>query len=116
MLTPNNPTGPGGCATAPSQTSHKDPFMCVRLVKPPQECLQELPADREGQEEKERTVTMKFEEKDRIRVLVGVYQGKEGRVTCLAPDAPKSVGVTIYGADKSLVTTWFKPEEIEKLT
>lgn len=57
---------------------------------------------------------MKFEEKDRIRVLVGVYQGKEGKVIVLALDAPKSVGVTIYGAEKALVTTWFKPEEIEK--
>lgn len=59
---------------------------------------------------------MSFEEKDQIRVLVGVYQGKEGKVTVLAPDVPKSVGVTICGAEKALVTTWFKPEEIEKLT
>lgn len=59
---------------------------------------------------------MEFKVDDPIGVLVGVYKDKKGRVTCLAPDALKSVGVTIYGADKALVTTWFKPEEIEKVT
>lgn len=54
---------------------------------------------------------------DRIRVLVGVYTGKEGRVKSLS-DAPKRVGVHVFGGlqkDMILPLTWFRPEEIEKL-
>ena len=52
---------------------------------------------------------------DRIRVLVGVYTGKEGRVDSLS-DAPKSIGVHVFGGEKTtLPLTWFRPEEIEKV-
>ena len=58
---------------------------------------------------------MDFKEGDRIRVLIGVYTGKEGVVATIAPNAPKSVGVRVLGTDGVLPLTWFKPEEIEMM-
>lgn len=58
----------------------------------------------------------KIEVGDRIRVLVGVYTGREGRVLNLALLAPKSIGVHIFvGKEATLPLTWFRPEEIEKI-
>ena len=52
---------------------------------------------------------------DRVRVLVGVYAGKEGRVDSIS-DAPKCIGVYVFGSNKmTLPLTWFKPEQIEKI-
>lgn len=57
---------------------------------------------------------MDFKVGDNFRVLVGVYVGKHGVVTAIAEKAAKSVGTRLYGGEKMLMTTWFKPEEIEK--
>ena len=55
----------------------------------------------------------KIEVGDRIRVLVGVYTGKEGRVDSLS-DAPKCIGVYVFGSkEMTLPLTWFKADEIE---
>ncbi len=52
---------------------------------------------------------------DRIRVLVGVYTGKEGRVDSVS-SAPKSIGVYVFGSkETTLPLTWFRPEEVEKV-
>ena len=51
-----------------------------------------------------------------VRVLAGVYAGRDGKVQVLS-DAPKSVGVLVYGGDgATLPLTWFKPEEVEELS
>lgn len=54
--------------------------------------------------------------KDRVRILVGVYVGKEGRVDSIS-SALKSIGVYVFagGKVKALPLTWFRPEEIEKV-
>lgn len=54
---------------------------------------------------------------DRVRVLVGVYTGQEGRVESLS-DAPLCIGVHIFGGKKEVVLplTWFRPEEVEKIS
>ena len=58
---------------------------------------------------------MDIKEGDKDRVLVGVYDGKEGRVKSQS-DAPKCIGVHVYGGDKmALPLTWFRPEEIKKV-
>lgn len=50
---------------------------------------------------------------DRVRVLVGAYTGKEGRVESLS-DAPICIGVHIFGGKEiTLPLTWFWPEEVE---
>ena len=58
----------------------------------------------------------KVEVGDRIRVLIGDYTGKEGRVDSLS-DAPKCIGVEVFGTGGKMVLplTWFRPEEIEKI-
>ena len=58
---------------------------------------------------------MEFKVGDNFRVLVGVYVGKHGVVTAIAENAAKSIGTRIYGGEKVLMTTWFRPEEIEKV-
>jgi len=60
----------------------------------------------------------KIEVGDRIRVLVGIYTGKEGRVDSVS-SAPKSIGVYVFGGlpkEMVLPLTWFRPEEIEVIT
>jgi hypothetical protein len=72
------------------------------------------------QEIKERDVEIKgFKEGDRIRVLVGGWaHGKTAKVTALAPDAPKCIGTYIRSEDPNapMMTTWFQPHEIVKIT
>lgn len=58
---------------------------------------------------------MEFKEKDRVRVIEGIYTGKEGRVDALAENVPKPVGVILEGAEKVVSIWWFKPTEIEKI-
>ena len=58
---------------------------------------------------------MDFKTSDRIRVLIGVYAGKQGVVDAIATEQEKSVGVRILGGGKVLPLTWFKPDEIEKV-
>ena len=58
---------------------------------------------------------MDFKVGDKIRVLVGDYVGKHGEVTAIAENAPKSIGTRLYGAEKVLMTTWFRPKEAEKV-
>lgn len=56
----------------------------------------------------------KFKEGDSVRVLVGIYAGKQGRVEIVTNTAPKGVGVRVYGEGKmTLPLTWFREEEIE---
>lgn len=50
----------------------------------------------------------------RIRVLTGVYVGKEGQVDAMS-NAPKNIGVALIG-DKVQPLTWFKTDEIELLS
>jgi hypothetical protein len=52
---------------------------------------------------------------DRIRVLVGVYTGSEGVVEIFAEGVEKPIGIKVF-KDGSLMTTWFRPSEIECLT
>lgn len=54
-----------------------------------------------------------FKVGDKIRVLIGVYIHKYGTVDVIADNAPKSVGVKV-SAEGALMTTWFRPKEIEK--
>lgn len=56
---------------------------------------------------------MDFKEKDSVRILVGVYAGKEGKVDTIAEGAEKLIGVHIPGERIPLI--WFEPEEVEKL-
>lgn len=56
---------------------------------------------------------MEFEIGNKIKVIQGNYIGKEGRVDAIAPDVPKSIGVILQGAEKVMMTYWFKPEEVE---
>ena len=58
---------------------------------------------------------MDFQMDDRVRVLMGVYAGKQGVVDVIATEQAKSVGVRILGGEKVLPLTWFKPEEIEMM-
>lgn len=58
---------------------------------------------------------MEFKKEDRIKVLEGIYTGKEGKVNVLAENVPKSVGVILRGAEKVTTVCWFKPTEIEKI-
>lgn len=51
---------------------------------------------------------------DRVKVLTGIFKDKEGVVTALAPNAPKSIGVHVEGEDAKIATVWFKPEELAK--
>lgn len=69
-----------------------------------------------GQGIKRKTMD-KLKINDRIRILIGVYKGKKGRVDMLS--ANKGIGVLMFAIERdeyiTLPLTWFKPEEIEKI-
>ena len=54
-----------------------------------------------------------YKEGDQIRVLIGVFRGKQGKVTTVVPEQEKSLGV-ILKQDGPVYTTWFRPHEIER--
>lgn len=50
---------------------------------------------------------------DPLKVLKGMWEGKQAVVTCLS-DAPKCIGTMVAAKDCSVFTVWFKPDEVEK--
>jgi hypothetical protein len=59
----------------------------------------------------------KYQIKDRVKPLAGVYAGRIGRVDSIATDVPKCIGVVFEKAEKGelLFLTWYEPNQLEKV-